>query len=82
MAAVQPGQPGYTLTSSSNRLIALRGGSAVRLGNALFGVGGPTDVEDLAILAGAQDATTTLTLCGPSESRSAERSAVASGDSI
>ena len=56
--AVQPGNPGYTLTSSSNRLIAFGGGSAVRLGHELYGVGisgGPTDTEDMMILAGAQD---------------------------
>jgi uncharacterized protein GlcG (DUF336 family) len=58
MEAVQPGQPAYTLTSSSSRLIAFGGGSNVRFGSELFGVGisgGPTAVEDMEILATAQD---------------------------
>jgi uncharacterized protein GlcG (DUF336 family) len=56
--AVQPGQPGYTLTSSSSRLIAFGGGTWVRFGAELFGVGisgGPTAVEDMEILSDAQD---------------------------
>jgi uncharacterized protein GlcG (DUF336 family) len=55
---VQPGQPAFTLTSSSSRLIAFGGGTNVRIGSELFGVGisgGPTAVEDMEILAAAQD---------------------------
>jgi uncharacterized protein GlcG (DUF336 family) len=58
MGAIQPGQGGYTLTSSSNRLVAFGGGTNVRFETALFGIGisgGPTDVEDMEILAAAQD---------------------------
>jgi uncharacterized protein GlcG (DUF336 family) len=55
---IQPGKPGYTLTSSSNRLIAFGGGTAVRFGDEVFGIGisgGPTAEEDIAILWQAQD---------------------------
>lgn len=58
MARVLPGQPDYTLTSSSSRLIAFGGGTNVRFGSEVFGVGisgGPTAVEDMEILAAAQD---------------------------
>lgn len=58
MEAVQPGGPAYTLTSSSSRLIAFGGGTWVRFGDEVFGVGisgGPTAVEDMEILAAAQD---------------------------
>jgi uncharacterized protein GlcG (DUF336 family) len=55
---VQPGQPAFTLTSSSNRLVAFGGGTNVRFGTELYGIGisgGPSDVEDMEILAAAQD---------------------------
>lgn len=55
---VQPGQPAFTLTSSSSRLVAFGGGTNVRFGSELFGVGisgGPTAVEDMEVLAAAQD---------------------------
>jgi uncharacterized protein GlcG (DUF336 family) len=58
LGAVQPGQPGYTLTSSSSRLIAFGGGTNVRFGSELFGIGisgGPSAVEDMEILVAAQD---------------------------
>jgi uncharacterized protein GlcG (DUF336 family) len=58
MERIQPGQPDYTLTSSSSRLIAFGGGTNVRFGFEVFGVGisgGPTAVEDMEILAAAQD---------------------------
>ena len=58
MGAILPGQPGYTLTSSSNRLIAFGGGTAIQIGSELYGIGisgGPTAVEDMEILAEAQD---------------------------
>jgi len=57
-AQILPGQPGYTLTSSSSRLIAFGGGTFVRYGDDMFGIGisgGPTEVEDMDILAAAQD---------------------------
>lgn len=52
---VHPGQPLYTLTSSSNRLIAFGGGSCVRLDGELFGVGisGGTTAEDMDMLKAA-----------------------------
>lgn len=55
---IQPGQPDFTLTSSSSRLIAFGGGTSVHLGSETFGIGisgGPSAVEDMEILAGAQD---------------------------
>lgn len=58
MSAVQPGQPGFTLTSSSSRLIAFGGGTRIQFGGEAFGIGisgGPTDVEDMDMLAEAQD---------------------------
>jgi uncharacterized protein GlcG (DUF336 family) len=58
LAAVQPGEGGYTLTSSSSRLIAFGGGTNVRFGSDLYGIGisgGPTAVEDMEILVAAQD---------------------------
>ncbi len=58
MDAIQPGGPAYTLTSSSARFIAFGGGTAVTLGSERFGIGisgGPTEVEDMEILAAAQD---------------------------
>ena len=58
LARIQPGLPDYTLTSSSNRLIAFGGGTNVRFDSEVFGIGisgGPTAVEDMEILASAQD---------------------------
>lgn len=58
MDVIQPGQPGYTLTSSSSRFVAFGGGTAVQFGAERFGIGisgGPTAVEDMEILAIAQD---------------------------
>jgi uncharacterized protein GlcG (DUF336 family) len=54
---IQPGQPLYTLTSSSSRLIAFGGGTFVRFGSEVFGIGisgGPTEVEDMEILRDAR----------------------------
>ncbi len=56
--AIQPGQPGYTLTSSSNRLVVFGGGTSVTFGSERFGIGisgGPTAVEDMEMLAASQD---------------------------
>ena len=56
--AIQPGKPAYTLTSSSSRLIAFGGGTNVRFGSELFGIGisgGPTAIEDMEILVAAQE---------------------------
>jgi uncharacterized protein GlcG (DUF336 family) len=58
MAGIQPGQPGYTLTSSSSRFVAFGGGTSVTFGSERFGIGisgGPTAVEDMEMLAAAQD---------------------------
>lgn len=58
MAAIQPGLPGYTLTSSSSRFIAFGGGTSVTFGSERFGIGisgGATDRQDMAMLAAAQD---------------------------
>jgi uncharacterized protein GlcG (DUF336 family) len=55
---VLPGQPLYTLTSSSSRLVVFGGGTFARFGTEVFGIGisgGPTEVEDMEILAAAQD---------------------------
>jgi uncharacterized protein GlcG (DUF336 family) len=55
---IQPGQPLYSLTTSSSRLIAFGGGTQVSFGSESFGVGisgGPSDIEDMEILAEAQD---------------------------
>jgi cob(I)alamin adenosyltransferase len=55
---IQPGQPLYSLTSSSTRLIAFGGGSRVQFGDTTFGVGisGGTTEQDMAILrAGRSD---------------------------
>lgn len=56
--AIQPGEPGYTLTSSSSRLVVFGGGTSVTFGAERFGVGisgGATALEDMEILAAAQD---------------------------
>lgn len=55
---IQPGQPGYTLTSSSTRLVVFGGGTSVTFGKERFGIGisgGATAIEDMEILAAAQD---------------------------
>lgn len=57
MSFVQPGAPGYTLTSSSGRLIAFGGGTKVQFDNESYGIGisgGNNDVEDMDMLATAQ----------------------------
>jgi uncharacterized protein GlcG (DUF336 family) len=57
MSFVQPGAPGYTLTSSSSRLIAFGGGTRVQFENEIFGIGisgGKNDMEDMDMLATAQ----------------------------
>jgi uncharacterized protein GlcG (DUF336 family) len=59
MNAIQPGGPAYTLTSSSTRFIAFGGGTSVTIASERFGIGisgGQTEVEDMEILAAAQDA--------------------------
>jgi uncharacterized protein GlcG (DUF336 family) len=55
-ALVQPGQPLFTLTSSSSRLVAFGGGSRVELGGEEFGVGisGGTTQEDMEMLRDAR----------------------------
>lgn len=56
--AIQPGQAAYTLTSSSSRLVVFGGGTSVTFGTERFGIGisgGPTAVEDMEMLAAAQD---------------------------
>ncbi|GAA1809450.1 heme-binding protein [Planosporangium flavigriseum] len=56
-AGIQPGQPLYSLTTSSSRLIAFGGGTCVRFGSEVFGIGisgGPTEVEDMEILRDAR----------------------------
>jgi uncharacterized protein GlcG (DUF336 family) len=55
-ALVQPGQPLFTLTSSSSRLVAFGGGSRVELGGEAFGVGisGGTTQEDMEMLRDAR----------------------------
>jgi uncharacterized protein GlcG (DUF336 family) len=58
MGAIQPGQAAYTLTSSSSRFVAFGGGTSVTFGSERFGIGisgGPTAVEDMEMLAAAQD---------------------------
>lgn len=58
LARIQPGQPDYTLTSSSSRLIAFGGGTSVQFGSEMFGIGisgGPNQFVDMEILAAAQD---------------------------
>lgn len=55
---IQPGQPLYSLTTSSSRLIAFGGGTQVSVGDQTFGLGisgGPSEIEDMEILAEAQD---------------------------
>jgi uncharacterized protein GlcG (DUF336 family) len=54
---ILPGRPLYTLTSSSSRLIAFGGGTAVTFASESFGVGisgGPTAQEDIEMLSAAQ----------------------------
>jgi uncharacterized protein GlcG (DUF336 family) len=53
---IQPGQPLYSLTSSSNRLVAFGGGSHVELGGEAFGVGisGGTTQDDMEMLRDAR----------------------------
>jgi uncharacterized protein GlcG (DUF336 family) len=55
-ALVQPGQPLFTLTSSSSRLVAFGGGSRVELDGEAFGVGisGGTTQEDMEMLRDAR----------------------------
>ena len=55
---VLPGQPLYSLTSSSSKLVAFGGGSAVTFGSETFGVGvsGGTTEQDLKILHNARTA--------------------------
>ena len=55
---VLPGQPLYSLTSSSSKLLAFGGGTAVTIGAETFGVGvsGGTTEQDLEILHGARTA--------------------------
>lgn len=58
MQSLLPGEPNYTLTSSSTRLVAFGGGTSVRFGSDVYGVGisgGPSAIEDMEILATAQD---------------------------
>lgn len=55
---IQPGQPLYSLTTSSSRLIAFGGGTQLTVGGETFGLGisgGPSEIEDMEILAEAQD---------------------------
>ncbi len=54
---VMPGEPLYTLTSSSSRLIAFGGGTCVRYGEASYGIGisGGTTAQDMKMLKAAQD---------------------------
>jgi uncharacterized protein GlcG (DUF336 family) len=54
---IQPGQPLYSLTTSSSRLIAFGGGTQLTLGEETYGLGisgGPSEIEDMEILAEAQ----------------------------
>jgi uncharacterized protein GlcG (DUF336 family) len=55
-AQIQPGQPLYSLTSSSNRLVAFGGGTRVELGGDAFGVGisGGTTQDDMEMLRDAR----------------------------
>ena len=55
---VLPGQPLYSLTSSSSKLVAFGGGTAVTFGSETFGVGvsGGTTEQDLKILHNARTA--------------------------
>lgn len=58
MERILPGQPDYTLTSSSSRLIAFGGGTNVRFGSEVFGIGisgAPNGAADMELLAAAQD---------------------------
>lgn len=54
---VMPGEPLYTLTSSSSRLIAFGGGTCVRFGDVSYGIGisGGTTAQDMKMLKAAQD---------------------------
>ena len=53
---ILPGEPLYSLTSSSTRLIAFGGGSYVNFGTDTFGVGisGGTTAQDMEILEAAR----------------------------
>jgi uncharacterized protein GlcG (DUF336 family) len=55
-AQILPGEPLYSLTSSSNRLIAFGGGTFVDLASETFGVGisGGTTAQDMEMLADAR----------------------------
>jgi uncharacterized protein GlcG (DUF336 family) len=54
---VMPGEPLYTLTSSSSRLIAFGGGTCVRYEDASYGIGisGGTTAQDMEMLKAAQE---------------------------
>jgi uncharacterized protein GlcG (DUF336 family) len=58
MEKIQPGGPMYSLTTSSSRLIAFGGGTQLTVGGETFGLGvsgGPSEIEDMEILAEVQD---------------------------
>jgi uncharacterized protein GlcG (DUF336 family) len=56
VSLIQPGQPLYSLTSSSQRLVAFGGGSRVQFGSEAFGVGisGGTTQDDMEMLRDAR----------------------------